>query len=177
MYAFCCKDSDFYPLYGTKGRIVAATFPTFQACGKSCKHNALRTKKRRAARHCRHKKIITLMAQVPFGAAKRHFPALRNGLSGRPEQAVWQGKKAPARNLLATSHLGEETPWRANAPFFFTKWHGRSSAATARAGTKKGIPARESLLSRFKECPISRDELPLTGKRQRKCHTLCRHRD
>lgn len=99
MYAFCCKDSDFYPLYGTKGRIVAATFPTFQACGKSCKHNALRTKKRRAARHCRHKKIITLMAQVPFGAAKRHFPHCETACLGGRNRPFGRAR----RHLRATS--------------------------------------------------------------------------
>lgn len=102
---------------------------------------------------------------------------LRNTPFGILKQAVLQRQTAHTRNPLATSHLHKECLRQANAPFFFTKRQARSCAATARAGTKKGIPAREPLLSRFKECPISRDELPLTGKRQRKCHTPCRHRD
>lgn len=120
------------------------------------------------------------MAEKPADAKRRCKTCrsrLRNVPFGILKQAVLQRQTAPTRNLLAASHLRKQHLPRANAPFFFTKWHGRSSAATARAGTKKGIPARESLLSRFKECPISRDELPLTGKRQRKCHTPCRHRD
>lgn len=62
---------------------------------------------------------------------------LRNAPFGPPKQAVLHRQTALARNPLAASHLHKETPWQANAPHFFTKWHGRSSAAPARAGTKK----------------------------------------